>query len=118
MTFDIGWKLRKANVEACTANEGPVRIQYKCLVPIYVFPEMKLCGLLIFQNRIVIFCLPISTFMYQIHECRNWERGCSVSFLGRHKSDFGTGLVRCIFVAAKKHAKRNQQKNLWSSSKY
>jgi len=26
----------------CTANEGPVRIQYKCLVPIYVFAEMKL----------------------------------------------------------------------------
>jgi hypothetical protein len=26
----------------CTANEGPVRIQYKCLVPIYVFQEMKL----------------------------------------------------------------------------
>ncbi len=26
----------------CTANEGPVRIQYKYLVPIYVFPEMKL----------------------------------------------------------------------------
>ncbi len=25
-----------------TANEGPVRIQYKCLVPMYVFPEMKL----------------------------------------------------------------------------
>ncbi len=25
-----------------TANEGPVRIQYKCLVPIYVYPEMKL----------------------------------------------------------------------------
>jgi hypothetical protein len=25
-----------------TANEGPVRIQYKCLVSIYVFPEMKL----------------------------------------------------------------------------
>jgi hypothetical protein len=24
------------------ANEVPVRIQYKCLVPIYVFPEMKL----------------------------------------------------------------------------
>ncbi len=27
--------------KAHTANEGPVRIQYKCLVPIYVFPEMK-----------------------------------------------------------------------------
>jgi hypothetical protein len=26
----------------CTANEGPMRIQYKCLVPIYVFPEKKL----------------------------------------------------------------------------
>jgi len=28
--------------ELCTANEGPVRIQYNCLVPIYVFTEMKL----------------------------------------------------------------------------
>jgi hypothetical protein len=26
----------------CTANEGPVRIQYKFLVSNYVFPEMKL----------------------------------------------------------------------------
>ncbi len=25
-----------------TANEGPVKILYKCLVAIYVFPEMKL----------------------------------------------------------------------------
>jgi hypothetical protein len=25
-----------------TANEGPVRIQYECLVPIYVFPEIHL----------------------------------------------------------------------------
>jgi hypothetical protein len=32
----------------CTANEGPVRIQYKCLVPIYVFPEMKQCSLVIY----------------------------------------------------------------------
>jgi hypothetical protein len=29
------------------ANERPVRIQYKCVVLIYVFPEMKLCGLVI-----------------------------------------------------------------------
>ncbi len=29
--------------ESCyTANEGPMRFQYKCLVPIYVFPKMKL----------------------------------------------------------------------------
>jgi hypothetical protein len=26
----------------CTANEGPAKIQYKCLVSIYVFSEMKL----------------------------------------------------------------------------
>ncbi len=29
------------------ANEGPVIIQYKCLVPNYVFPEKKLCSLAI-----------------------------------------------------------------------
>jgi hypothetical protein len=29
-----------------TANEGPVRIQHKGLVPIYVFLDMKLHGLL------------------------------------------------------------------------
>jgi hypothetical protein len=34
-------------IEEFTANEGLVRIQYKCLFPIYVFPEMKLCRLLI-----------------------------------------------------------------------
>jgi hypothetical protein len=51
---------------AHTANEGPVRIQYKCLVPIYVFPEMKLCSVQppYFQNRIIMFCLPIPTLIY------------------------------------------------------
>jgi hypothetical protein len=34
------------------ANEGPVRIQYKCLVPIYVFPEMKLRGLNISKTEL------------------------------------------------------------------
>jgi hypothetical protein len=34
-----------------TASEGPVRIQYKCLVPTYVFTEMKLCGLVFFQTE-------------------------------------------------------------------
>jgi hypothetical protein len=40
-----------------TANEGPVRIQYNCLVPIYAFPGMKLHGLVGIINR------------SQIHEC-------------------------------------------------
>jgi hypothetical protein len=30
-----------------TSNEGRARIQYECLVPIYVFPEMKLLGLVV-----------------------------------------------------------------------
>ncbi len=33
--------------EGSTANEGPVSIQCQCLVPIYVFPEMKQPGLVI-----------------------------------------------------------------------
>ncbi len=45
---------------SCTANEVPVRIQYKCLVPIYGFPEMKLY----FQIRIIMFCLPVPTLIY------------------------------------------------------
>jgi hypothetical protein len=35
-----------------TANEGHVRIQYKYLVPIYVFPEMKLGSLLISNTEL------------------------------------------------------------------
>ncbi len=37
---------------ACTANEVLVRIQYKCLVIIYVFPEMKLCSLVISKTEL------------------------------------------------------------------
>jgi hypothetical protein len=35
-----------------TANEGPVRILYKCLVLIYVFPDMKLYGLDIYKTEL------------------------------------------------------------------
>jgi hypothetical protein len=46
------------------ANEGPVRIQYKCRVPIYVFPEMKLCSKPpYFQNRIIMF-YNVSQFLH------------------------------------------------------
>ncbi len=45
-----------------------MRIQYKCLVPIYVFPEMKPCVQpRYFQNRIKkkkMFCLPIPTLIF------------------------------------------------------
>jgi hypothetical protein len=52
----------QSQTESHTVNEGPVRIQYKCLVLIYVFPEMKLCGLVISKTELM-FYLPISTFM-------------------------------------------------------
>jgi hypothetical protein len=45
-------ELKKDNKRLCTANEGPVRIRYKCWVPIYVFPEMKLCCLVISKTEL------------------------------------------------------------------
>ncbi len=41
------------------ANEGLVRIQFKCLVPIYVFPEMKLRGASLFPKQNYIDLSPI-----------------------------------------------------------
>jgi hypothetical protein len=38
-------------VNTCFVNAGPVRIQYKWLVPIHVFQEMKLRGLVIKKKR-------------------------------------------------------------------
>jgi hypothetical protein len=38
---NLEWCLANS-LQDSTANEGLVRIQYKCLVPIYVLPEMKL----------------------------------------------------------------------------
>ncbi len=55
----------KQTPNAHTANEGSVRIKYKCLVPIYVFPKMKLWDPVISKTELyVMFCLQISTFMY------------------------------------------------------
>ncbi len=52
----------------CTANEGPVRIQCKCLVPIYVcIPRNETVHSVqprYFQNRIIMFCQPIPTLVY------------------------------------------------------
>jgi hypothetical protein len=86
-----------------TANEGPMRIQFKCLVPIYVFPEMKLCSLFISITELecsvsqFLHSSSCDRFIYfqdwsfyfdaakyvdrsceyinhsQTHECRNWD---------------------------------------------
>ncbi len=43
-----------------TANEGPVRIQHKCLVP-FMYSQKWNCY---FQNRIIMFRLPVPTVIY------------------------------------------------------
>jgi hypothetical protein len=66
----VGQKTKGQKNHAFTVNEGPVRIQYKYLVPIYVLPEMKLhvhwCIVQppYFQNRIIMFCLPMPTLIH------------------------------------------------------
>ncbi len=49
-----------AVLAAHTVNEGPVRIQYKCLVP-FMYSQKWNCY---FQNRIIMFCLPVPTFIH------------------------------------------------------
>ncbi len=52
---DVEYRPGSTNVVGAmtyTANEGPVRILYKCLVPIYVFPEMTLRGLVISKTEL------------------------------------------------------------------
>ncbi len=65
----IGNRVLPASLRGCPANEGPVKIQYKCLVSIYEFPEMKLCMLGYFQKRIIMFRLSIPAFicLWEIH---------------------------------------------------
>jgi hypothetical protein len=61
-----------------TANEEPVRIHYKSLVPIYVLPEMKLCSLLISKTDYNV----LSPNSYTYISVRNlyFSRNC-LSFL-------------------------------------
>jgi hypothetical protein len=96
-----------ATLGCALQNEGSVKIQFKCLVPIYVFPEMKLRGLLISKTELQYnvlspnFRLSVSDLYIprtgqpillqskrdrsweyinrsQIHEYRNWERGRAI----------------------------------------
>ncbi len=98
------------------ANEGPLRIQYKCLVPIYVFPEMKL----LFPKQSYNFLFPKQSYNFlspssytyvdrsweyinrsQTHECGNWDWGRAITRKGIHKWDFpcNAGQNRRVFSA-------------------
>ena len=55
------------HIPVCSANDEPVRIQYKCLVP-FMFSRNETVQPPYFQNRIIMFCLPIPTLIYSICE--------------------------------------------------
>ncbi len=47
-----------------TANKGPVRIQYKCLVSHLCILKNETVQPPLSKNRIIMFCLPIPTLIY------------------------------------------------------
>ncbi len=105
-----------------------MRVQYKFLVLILCTPRNETAWPRYFQKRNYNILSP-SFFTYvsvidiyiprvslpiwlQINECRNWEWGHAVSFLERHKSDFGTGIIRgCTGHQERIHKKDNKGTN-------
>ncbi len=82
---------RDANMLLYTANEGPMRMQFKCWF-LFMYSQELNCAASLFpkQNCNVLspnFHIRVSN-RSQTHECRNWERGRAVSFLGIHIFDF------------------------------
>jgi hypothetical protein len=57
--FFFTTKFAKSSFLECTANEGPVRIQSHLCIPRNETVEPPY-----FQNRIIMFCLPIPTLIY------------------------------------------------------
>ncbi len=86
------------------ANEGPKRIQYKCLVPIYVciprndtvIPSSStliyLWEIYIFPGSVCLFCCRDRSLEYinqsKTHECGNWHWGHAIPRKGIHEWDF------------------------------
>ena len=125
-----------------TANKGPMRIQYKCLVPIYVFPEIKLLfpkqnynvlssssytHISVRDSYISRISLPIllegnmwslvgRSWEYinhsQTHECVNWDWGRWIPRKGIHKWDCPCSVLN---VANFYSTKALYKKNLWTS---
>ncbi len=58
-----------------TANEGLVRIQPNCLVPVYIFPEMKLPGLVISKKELLcsVIQFPHSCVCEQFLYSHDWS---------------------------------------------
>ncbi len=99
----------------------PPRIELRCICTKnseQIFPEMKLRGLVpnfyihVYGSNLYIPTIGLPILLYcvavlrsweyinrsQIHECRNWERGCTVSFVGYLFRIFGTVQLQCIYL--------------------
>jgi hypothetical protein len=67
------------------ANEGPVRIQYKCLVAIYVFPAMKL----IFPKQNYNVQSPSSYILISVRDLYISRMGLPILLQGNMWTDHG-----------------------------
>ncbi len=66
-------KLYTVCFSSYTANEGPARIQYKCLVPVYVFPERRLLFPMFCLWEIYLFPGWVCLFCCRKNVDRSWE---------------------------------------------
>ncbi len=99
--------------------------QWESNINIWCIPRNETVQPRYFQNRIIMLCLPVSPLIYlweiyvfpgsvcllccsqyversweyinrtQTHECRNWDWGRGIPFLGIHKFDFPYSVV-CV----------------------
>ncbi len=78
-----------------TSNEWPVRIQYKCLVPNYVFPEIKL--LFLKQNYNV---LPTSSYTHiSVINYIYFQDWSAYSTAGKYVDRFWEYTVQCTYTS-------------------
>ncbi len=82
-TFDVFYQIYQAICPRYMANEGPMRIQYQCLVPIDVFPEMKL--LFLKQNYDVL--SPSSYTHISVRDLNISRMGLPILLLGNMWAD-------------------------------
>jgi hypothetical protein len=77
-----------------TANKGPVRILYKRLVPIYVFPEMKLCGLIIFKTE--LYCSFSQFHIHSVSDLYNPRTGLPILLQPSRQTDPGNTVCKML----------------------
>ncbi len=91
--------LRGNEPKRLTANEGLVRIQYKCQVPIYVFPDMKLRGLVISKAELQCSVSQFPHSAMSTGTClTHWPEWHNSSFMYKLKRNWGECWWLLIFA--------------------